>query len=169
MFAGCKPGNHTTNVVTTKDTVLLFRKDSSFVIGIQPLEIKVNFAADKLPRLSDSTRLLLLFDQPRITQAPEGVYEIYLEHWPVEPDSLSASRNSFVSLLDLYSFTAPGATPQIETDITQAAKDIYKARPQPLSLCIVIRFSPVTRQDGTFSSNGGTLNFSGVRIVQISE
>lgn len=169
IFTCCTSSNHTTNISITKDTVVLFHKDTAFVTGIHPLHIKVNVATNKQPQFSEPAKLLLILDQPHIIQAPEGVYEVYLDHSPVASDSLSSSQNNFVSLLDLYSFTAPGAAQQIEMDITQAVKHIYEARNTALSFYISLRFAPVKMPDGTFSSNAGKINFSGLRVVQLLE
>ena len=93
-----------------RDTVLLFRKDTSIIAGAVTAVIQCPFSKNG----NADIKTLLILENPRLLTAPEGVYELYLTYEPPEINSLSSLQPEFVTVLDLYSLTAPDAKQQVE-------------------------------------------------------
>lgn len=115
---------------------------------------------------SNNSKLLLLLDKPAITATPEGVYEIYLVSSLKDSANLSSTQESFVSLPDFYSMTAPGAKQQVEIDITWQVKKLYETGQPVFPLFALLKFAPVQLVNGNFSKNAGKIVFSGYSIIQ---
>ena len=170
LLATCRQGRHATdnnNIHTNNDTIVLFKKDSSFIAGNITTVTKCSFLNNSGKALKNPVNTLLILDQPTLLPAPEGVYELYLSSQPPDIDKLSSSRAGFTALLDMYSFTAPGAKPQIEMDISEAIKRLLLQNPSLPAVYIIIRFQPVKLSDGTYSNKAGELRFKGLSIVHV--
>ena len=158
----CKKTNNSNND-NNRDTVLLFRKDTSIIASTVTAVIQCPFSKNTYTDI----KTLLILENPRLLTAPEGVYELYLTHQPPEINSLSSLQPEFVTVLDLYSLTAPGAKQQVEVDISKHIKKIFLSTQPPFSFYISIHFGPVILADETYSSQAGELLFSGISIVQV--
>ena len=168
MLTGCSTGNNSTTITNATDTVLLYKKDTALVAGINVTQTILHLPEEKKLEVTKKGRLLLVLDHPTVISAPEGVYEIYLTNLLNDIDKLTSSQQSFVSLLDLYSITAPGAKQQVEIDITQHVKNLQSTGGSATPLFAVLKFAPVKLADGTFSSNAGEIHFSGISVVQVN-
>jgi hypothetical protein len=166
LFAGCKTGNEVA-AVNKHDTTVILKKDTAFAAGIAPLIMPFTFSKDKVQLLKSSKNILLLLNKPKLTTAPEGVYEVYLTNTLQDIDKLSASQKSFVSLLDLYSFTAPGAKQQIEIEVSNKIAALTPNHSSPFF--IIIRFEPIKAGSETASSRAGEISFSGFSIIGVNE
>ncbi len=148
-----------------KDTIVLLSKDTSIVTGLPFVPVLLN--SDKKLLVDTSKRILLLLNGPKIISAPDGAYEVYITNTLAGITELSATQKNFASLLDLYSFTAPGTKQQIEIDISAQVKFLYQKNQTSSPLYLVFRFAPVQNADGTFSSKAGSISFTGLSIVQV--
>lgn len=172
LLTGCTTGNNTKSIyhsINATDTVLLFKKDSVIVIGGPASNGVWNLTKQNTWGLSKNSKVLLILIEPKVMAAPEGAYEVYLTNSSSENDKLSSSQNSFVSLLDLYSFTAPGAKQQVEIDITTQVKNLYSSGESAAALYAIVKFAPIRLSDGTFSVNDGKVYFSGIRVIKVTE
>lgn len=150
-----------------KDTIVLLSKDTSLVTGLTFVPVLLNISGDKKLLVDTSKRILLLLNGPKIISAPDGAYEVYITNTLAGITELSATQKNFASLLDLYSFTAPGTKQQIEIDISAQVKFLYQKNQTSSPLYLVFRFAPVQNADGTFSSKAGSISFTGLSIVQV--
>jgi hypothetical protein len=155
------------NAEPTADSIVLFNRDSSLIAGNLPLVIQCQVQKNNAPTLKNQGKILLIFKNPTLLTAPEGVYEIYLTDKVPEVKTLSASQPSFVALLDLYSLTAPNPSRQFEVDISEHIRKLYLQKPSLNTVYLCTRFGPIKLADGTYSSSGGELRFSGISIVQL--
>jgi hypothetical protein len=165
----CTTGNNVTTASAATDTLLLYKKDTTLVTGITAAQAALHFPERKTLDITQNGKLLLLLDNPKVINAPEGVYEIYLTNSFNETDQLSSSQKSFVALLDLYSHTAPGAKQQVEIDITRQVKNLYSTSEPGTPLFAVLKFAPIKLADGTFSIHAGRVQFSGMSVIKVKE
>ncbi len=172
LLTGCTTGNNPKSIynpINATDTVLLFKKDTVIVTGSTASYGAWHFPKKNTWGFSTNSKVLLLLREPKVITAPEGVYEIYLTNSFSENDKLSSSQKSFVSLLDLYSFTAPGAKQLVEIDITMQVINLYSAG-EPLSpFYAILKFAPARLADGTFSVHAGKVHFSGFSVIKVTE
>lgn len=148
-----------------RDTVILYTTDRIVLTpGPQPSVKPINLTLlQSRPSFDKDIKTILVLTNPDIITRPDGVYELYItDSLKREPGKLIASSSVFISLLDLYSFTAPGAKQQIEIDITGSLKKIY-----PGTMYIGLQFDPVKLADGTYSSNAGEIGFDELHILQV--
>lgn len=152
--------------VNKTDTVIIYKKDTVIVTGSSPVILPCKFPGNAYPQFKHPVKIILQLEAPVLVSPPEGVYELYITGRQPSANDLSASQPAFVNVLDLYSYTAPGAAKNIQVDISNSVKRIFSESPSSSSFYICIRFGPVKLKDGRFSSKAGELRFSGFRIVQ---
>jgi hypothetical protein len=153
----------------SRDTTLLSRIDKQVIIGATPVVLPFTFSANSRDLFNGNGKTWLLFDDPRITESPDGVYEIYITNQPPEISKLTAANPAFVNVLDLYSITAPGAKQLIAVDIRSHVKNLFLQKQPMQAVYVIIIFSGNSLADGSKSKKGGELRLSGVRMVQTKE
>jgi hypothetical protein len=168
FMSSCTTGGQV-NGSTTADSIILYKKDSLLAIGSLPSVLQCHFTQQNATLYKSGLTTLLVLADPLQLAPPDGVYEVYLTDHAPGTDKLSASQTGFVSVLDLYSHTAPGAKKQIAIDISGHINKIFAQQHTPFSAWISIRFGPVQFADGTYSANGGELHFKGFSIIQVKK
>jgi hypothetical protein len=162
----CKTNSNIINPISKNDTTYIFRKDTAINTGnisLIPVYISTEIKQQK------TDKVFIALHQPKITAAPEGVFEVYLVNSSNGIEKLSSSEPAFVSLLDLYSFTAPGAKQDIEIEITKQLTGMYTTSEVQSTFYLVLKFAPVTLPDGTYSYNNGHISFTGVSLLLINK
>ncbi len=112
-------------------------------------------------------KTLLLLHQPRVINYPEGVYELYISREKPSAGSFKPSSQNFITLLDLYALSSPGAPKQLEIDISAVAGKLVAQNDPAPGLFISLHFGPVKKKHGSLSTKGGCVQFSGLSIVQV--
>ena len=164
-FMSCHPGKM---VITEpgSDTTLLARVDKPHTFEGVPAIFNFIFS-EKSRNLYDSNgKTWLLFDDPLITEKPDGVYEIYVSDRSPNTISLKSTSPDFVNVLDLYSITAPGASQVIGVDISSHLKNIYAQKHQLPNIYVTLVFSGNLDTNGRQSKNAGKLQLGGIRLLQ---
>jgi|GEM_PF-2073833 len=169
LLSACTTGNNTTTIFSPKDTVLLFKKDTAIVTGTAVSYIELHIPREQTTGAIKNSQLILVLYTPKVIASPEGVYEVYLTNTLNESEKLVSSQKNFVTLLDLYSFTAPGAQQQVEIDITAQVKNLYATGKPASRLFVLLKFAPVQLADGTFSAVAGEVRFSGTGILRVND
>lgn len=139
------------------DTVVLCKKDS--VVTIETTTVNLFTDCEWNFQKLRNKRIFLSLDDIELTPYPDGVYELYI----------ADSRDSvkiFVSTLDVYSFSAPGASPQVRTDITEGLNKLLSSGKKREKIYFAIQFSGNIMPDGTPSTQAGKMKFSSYRILQ---
>jgi hypothetical protein len=162
----CKTNSNIINPISVNDTTYIFRKDTAINTGnisLMPVYISTEIKQQK------TGKIFIALHHPKIITAPDGVFEVYLVDSTTGIEKLSSSDRAFVSLLDLYSFTAPGAKQEINIDITKQLTGMYTTYDVQSTLYLVLKFAPVTLPDGTYASNNGQISFTGVSLLLINK
>ncbi len=152
--------------VNSSDTTLLSRIDKPVSVGAIPAVSLFTFSENNHAAFDSNSQTWLLFDDPIVTEAPDGVYEIYLTDQPPLVNELTATNPAFVNVLDLYSITAPGAKQIIEVNITSAIKKMFLQKQELRPFYLTLIFSGNRLPDGSQSKNAGKMELRGIRMVQ---
>ncbi len=161
----CSPAQQT--VINNADTVLLYQKDTVVTTGASPTIIACTLNAKSPLHYSHDKKTLLILDNTTLITPPDGVYELYVTGQPPAFNTnSSADLPGFVTTLDLYSLTAPGAARQIKTDITEPLRKNLSKKEIKTTAYISICFGPSILVNGKPSTNAGKLHFTGIRIIQ---
>lgn len=167
IFFGSRNAGMQDNTINKEDTVLLYKKDTLLITGTAPAVLLCNFPTAAHAQYNSGFRTLLLLENPTVVTLPEGVYELYVTKQLPRINDLSFSQPAFVSVLDMYSFTAPAAKKRLEMDISEHIKKLFLQNKTLSLLYISVRFGPIRLPDGTYSSKAGEVHFSGIKIVQV--
>jgi hypothetical protein len=166
IFGSCKTGSQA-NISNVTDTVLLYKKDTLLITSIVPAILHCHFSASALVQYNNQIKTLLILNNPTVETIPEGVFEVYVTNeWP-SINELTPTQTGFVSVLDLYSLTAPSAGSSLEVDISEVAKQLFLQKESLPSAYISIRFGAIKLPDGSYSSKAGELRITGIQIVQV--
>lgn len=146
------------------DTTIYFKKDTSFTVSNRivtlPFSFQYQLHSEQPP---GQTKLTLL--NPVLAGIPEGVFELYITTTrTTSSKKLHSSGDAFITILDLYSFTAPKAKQEITINISKAT---LNAKSKKVNGFIYIRFEGTLLPNGNKSSNAGTLKFSGYKIFSL--
>lgn len=160
----CKPGKLVKTVES--DTTLLSRIDKEVIIGAVPSVSLFQFTEKSRAAFDSNNQTWLLFDDPRVIEAPDGVYEIYLTDQSPQINELTATSPAFLSVLDLYSITAPGAKQVIQVDISSAIKKMLLSKKTLGPFYLTLLFIGNLMPDGRPSGKAGELRVSGIRMLQ---
>lgn len=163
---GCNSGKLVKTGNSSGDTTLLSRTDKAVNIGTVPTVIPLTFLNNSKDLFNSNSKTWLLFNDPQITEAPDGVYEIYLTNQPPEINNLTATNPAFVNVLDLYSITAPGSKQIIEVDIRSHVKNVFLQKQQTQTVYVTLVFNGNRLADGSKSKKAGEMRLSGIRMVQ---
>lgn len=151
------------------DTTLLSSIGKPLIMGTMPAVLPFTFSEKSMEAFDNNNKTWLLFDDPLITEAPDGVYEIYLTSQAPEINKLTATNPAFVNVLDLYSITAPGAKQIIEVDIRSHVQNLFLQNQKMQTVYVTLVFNGNGLADGSKSNKAGKIRFSGMRIVQTKE
>lgn len=153
-----------TPITNISDTIPLAEKKLNASASLVNSVLTCHFHSGN--RYEKRLRTWLLLDEVRVQINPEGAYELYLTDKAPEIAELSASQNSFITVLDLYSLTIPGRKKQLAIDITERVNKLYGGKKPLGSVYVVIKFGPIQMADGHFSDKAGDLRIDALRIVQ---
>lgn len=144
-----------------QDTAILYKRDTLINVGsIEAiLPFKINTAKCR------KQKLVLILENTQLIKSPEGVYEVYVVDKKEKTGSLDANSSGFVSLLDLYSLSAPGASSSLTINISQQINRLKSKRPI-VEGSIVIRYAGIKLSNGKYSTDGGQLILNHYKIVQ---
>jgi hypothetical protein len=84
------------------DTAILAKTDKRFVINSRQHNKTISFKSLK-ENTKKGSKIYLLFDSVKITESPEGVYEVYLTPRPVLENFLTDKSPYFAGVIDFYS------------------------------------------------------------------
>jgi len=161
LFTATTGCNATTSMTSPNtDTVVLCKKDTAVTIETKAVNLFTGCEWN-IQKLKNN-RIFLSLDDIELTTYPDGVYELYIA------DNKDYTK-IFVNTLDLYSFSAPGASPQVRTDITEALHKLLSSNKKREKIFFVIQFSGNIMPDGTPSTKAGKLKFSSYRILQLQQ
>jgi hypothetical protein len=166
FFSACNTSNQVI-VVNTADTVLLYKNDTAMVASTVPAVIQCQISLIAKAQYNVAGKIFLELDNPKILHNPNGVYELYISNEPPDIERLSSAQTAFVTVLDLYTLTAPGSKNQLEINISEHIKKLFLLKKDLLPLYISIRFGAIKLPDGTYSPKAGELLLSGISIIQI--
>ena len=108
---------------------------------------------------------LVYFDRMRMSEAPEGVYEVYLTLLRPSPDSLYAGKDSFIDVLDTYALSGQVGARQLHLDVTRQMRRLLISG-AVTSCFVTISFQGNGRPDNHVSGQGGRLGFETVRLIR---
>lgn len=148
---------------------MLSRTDKPLTIGSMPVVTSFIFSEKSSGQFNSNNKTWLLLDHPQITEAPDGVYEIYLTNLPPEINNLTATNPAFVNVLDLYSITTPGSKQIIEVDIRSHVNKMFLQKKETQTVYVTLVFNGNQLANGNKSKKAGAMKFSGIRIVQTKE
>jgi len=154
------------NDAGNNEAVVLYQKDSLFAAKTFPFVFQCRPGEKEIQLYNHKKTATLILENPKTISMPDGVYELYISGRPLQASSLFPSNTNFVTTLDFYSFTAPEAKTRIEADITRQLSKILMQKDNPISLYIIIKFGAIKLADGTYSTDAGSFNFSGIKIIQ---
>jgi hypothetical protein len=157
------------NASNIGDTILLFKKDTLLKTSIAPAVLECRFSKSAQVKYNNGLTTMLVLENPAVITAPEGVYELYITAQPPHTAQLSSLQPGFVTVLDLYSFTAPGAKQSLESDISEHLQKLFLLKRKLPAVYISLHFDPVKLSDGSYSSEAGEIRFTGIRIEQIKK
>lgn len=168
LLLNCSDTRQAANHSVLTDSIVLFKKDSSFTAGEIPALIKCTLAKKPFTvSTENNSRILLMLANPVLTAAAEGVYEVYVAGVQQDVNMFAADQKSFAGLLDLYSLTAPYAKPQLELDITEKVSSLFFQQQAAPVFYIYIRLTAVQDANKKKVPSPGALHFSSAAIVQV--
>ena len=156
------------NISICGDTVLLFKIDTLVTASIVPVVLPCIFYKNKQAQYNSRCKTLLLLENPAVVTYPDGVYELYITDKSPDINNLSSLHKGFVTVLDLYTLTAPGAKKSLEVDISEPIKKLFLLKQSLPPVYISIRFGPIKMPDGSYASNAGDLRLTRIRIIQVN-
>lgn len=150
------------------DTTILYKKDTLFKVDNAAAIVPVIFTKNARELYDTNQVVLLMLGNPTVIEKAEGVYELYLTEQRAGINQHSSASKHFVTVLDLYSITAPGADKQIKIDISLPLKNIMLHREAPLLLYVVIKFGGIEFPNEKKSAKAGRLIFNSVLLAQVN-
>jgi hypothetical protein len=150
---------------TARDTNILARSDRSFSIetGKAFYQTVVATTGEKVKK---DKKILLLLDDPRIGQGPDGVYEVYVCREKCDINMLLPSHPGFVNVLDLYSLTVTEPPKHLLIDLTRKTVELVKKGQPFSSLYVTVLFRGNLLPGNVESKAAGQMTIMGMRVVQ---
>ena len=163
--ASCKGAER--NAVTDKDTSVLARNEHSHSFII---DNSSTFFQEKListgKNFSGDKKLVLLLDDPKLTQNPDGVYEVYITKEKTDVKMLSSLHSGFVNVLDFYVLTTSAPPKSLSVSMSKLTGG-WAEKGQPLAeVYVTVLFRGNVLADGTESKKAGQMSVKGIRVVQ---
>ncbi len=151
------------------DTIVLCKTDTLLITTSVPSVLKCCFSANAKAKYNNRFKTLLLLENPQLAATPDGVYEIYITSQLPDIKGLSSSQPGFLTVLDLYTLTAPAAKDRLEVDISQHIKKLILQKHLLKSVYFTIRFGAIKLPGGNYSANAGELRLTGIEMVQVKD
>jgi hypothetical protein len=166
MIAACllsRPGF--ASGVNRNDTSIIARSDKSFTIDRETTHFQVTLQSTG-KKVTGNRKIMLVLDDAKLKENPDGVYEVYVSLQPYDIGSLNSKKTSFASVLDLYSLTAIDASKNISLDITKNVSRWAKDGSPSPHLVVTIVFRGNKLADNSESNRAGKFSVDGIRVVQ---
>jgi hypothetical protein len=153
------------NITPVSDTSIIAASKQAFTIGTDKPFYQVALLSSG-KKLSADKKILLLLDDTKVLNNPDGVYEVYVSGETTDVKMLSSSHPAFVNLLDLYALTANDPPKFLSVDLKGKLTALVKDGQllSPITLTILFRGNMLP--DNTESKQAGRMMVKGVRVIQ---
>lgn len=163
IFTSCKGGEQKTSAKS--DTAILAAYDHPFTISADTPYCQLSLVSSG-NNLSGGKKIILFFDEPKVRQAPDGVYEVYITTGKNDIKSFSYSHPGFVNVLDIYELTAIDPPKHLSLDLTKISNQWEKDGLSLPNLFVTILFRGNKKVNNVESKLAGMLEVQRLRIIE---
>lgn len=147
------------------DTVRLGVTAGTYELNEQTRAIHMHIALQKQAG-RNLTHYYLRLKGALLTEAPDGVYEVYVGNRQFSaPEDLSSDNPGFADVLNLFALTG-GSRQDVDVDISTAMRNIFQSS-APAAVYLAIRFRGNTDKDKRESLHAGHFSITGAGITGV--
>jgi hypothetical protein len=149
------------NINVTSDTTVIAQAQPPIVLSRANMQVHVNLSTSKV---QDGKQYFLQLSELKLTEQPDGAYEVYLSREKLSKSNINSTSNSYVDVLDTYTIASSPARPLVLNVSKQLRALAANTAQQQLVVTILFRGNLAANK--IESTDAGNLTIGAVKLIE---